>query len=163
IVLECHADQAQGALIEDGTTGRRQRESGRGLPVPEGEPPCSVTYWRTRDAPPATSNRRKSGVPAAALRSIVAPFPLIVRPPPLATIRSFGFSPHTPRPTPAGVVSCSIGQRDEQRRAGRAAGSGAFPAVPTGAGAGQHRPAAGRAARPVRRRSGRPTPGRPVG
>ena len=42
-------------------------------------PLARVRFSRVRAAPDATSNRRKAGVPGAALRVMVAPLPRMVR------------------------------------------------------------------------------------
>jgi hypothetical protein len=48
-------------------------------PDPKARPFCSVRLFNVSAAPLATSNRRKSGVPEAVLRSIVSPLPTMVR------------------------------------------------------------------------------------
>ena len=47
--------------------------------LPRAKPPCSVKFLSVNDAAKKTSKSRNGGVPGAALRSIVAPLPRMVR------------------------------------------------------------------------------------
>src|SRR5262249_21409126 len=68
-------------------------------PEPYTRPPCSVRSVRVRDAPAATSNRRKAGVPV--LGSMVSPWPTMVRLSPAAMTGS---------PLPPSVVLSTAGR-----------------------------------------------------